>query len=66
MQERTGGVDDEDEIAAAAAAGGVVAVRDGADGAGLRVWVRGGTRQDQRRPRRSWHRHGFALLFIHD
>jgi hypothetical protein len=59
MWERTGGVDDEHEISAAAAGGGG-AVRDGADGAGLRVGVRGGTRQDQRRPRRSCHGHGFA------
>ena len=50
MREHTGRVDDENEVAAPAVGGGD-AVRREAAGAGLGVGVRGGTREDQGRPR---------------
>lgn len=57
--ERTGGVDDKNEVAAAAAGGGD-AVGGETAGAGLGVGVRGGTREDQGRPRRRRRGHGVA------
>jgi hypothetical protein len=62
MRERTGGIDDENEVAAPAAGGGD-AVGGEADGAGLGVRVRGGTREDQRRPRRRRRSHAVSAYY---
>jgi len=62
MRERTGGIDDENEVAAPAAGGGD-AVGAEANGAGLGVRVRGGTREDQRRPRRRGRSHGVSAYY---
>lgn len=58
-----GGIDDENEVAAPAAGGGD-AVGGEADGAGLGVRVRGGTREDQRRPRRRRRSHGVSCRLL--
>lgn len=62
-RERTGGIDDENEVAAPAAGGGN-AIGGEADGAGLGVRVRGGTREDQRRPRRRRRSHGVSCRLL--
>ena len=62
MRERTGGIDDENEVAAPAAGGGD-AVGAEANGVGLGVRVRGGTREDQRRPRRRGRSHGVSAYY---